>query len=202
MTSTEASLVARLQRRDRTAMAETIRTHHSFLVNLVRPVVGKDVAEDLVQEVWIKAFDALDGFEGRARLRTWLAQIALNLARSRRRRVSREVSLEDWGTDPGSPIAERFSERGKWIEPMASWNHETPEELLTEAELRACIGKHVERLPPDQQTVLRLREFECMELAEIAAVTQLSEGNVRVLLHRARQKLHAMIEHFERMGKC
>ena len=50
--------------------------------------------------------------------------------------------------------------------------------------------------------MLRLREFEALELAEIAAITELSEGNVRVLLHRARQRLHAMIDHFQKVGTC
>jgi RNA polymerase sigma-70 factor (ECF subfamily) len=57
-------------------------------------------------------------------------------------------------------------------------------------------------LPADQQIVLRLREFEAIEFEDIATITGLSQGNVRVLLHRARQKLHAMIDHFERVGAC
>jgi len=198
----ESLLIARLRARDRAAMTGVVRAHHGFLVSLVMPVVGKELAEDVAQEAWIKAFAALDGFAGRASLRTWLAQIALNTARSRRRTVSREISLGEWGLDAGSPISDRFDDQGRWSEPPTAWHHHTPEALLTEAELRECIEKHVQRLPPDQETVLRLREFECMELKDIAAVTELSEGNVRVLLHRARQKLHSMISHFEEVGTC
>jgi RNA polymerase sigma-70 factor (ECF subfamily) len=99
-------------------------------------------------------------------------------------------------------MADRFDDQGRWSEPPTGWHHHTPEALLTETELRACIEKHVQRLPPDQQSVLRLREFEGMELKDIAAATELSEGNVRVLLHRARQRLHSMISHFEKVGTC
>lgn len=197
----ESLLITRLRCRDRSAMTEVVRAYHGFLVSLVTPVVG-ELGEDVVQEAWVKAFAALDRFEGRASLRTWLAQIALNTARSRRRTLAREVSFEEWGVDAGSPISDRFDDQGRWSDPPATWHHHTPEALLTEAELRACIEKHVQRLPPDQQAVLRLREFECMDLKDIAAVTELSEGNVRVLLHRARQRLHSMIDHFEQVGTC
>jgi RNA polymerase sigma-70 factor, ECF subfamily len=202
ISDSESLLLARVRNRDQSAMAELVRAHHGFLVSLVIPVIGRELCEDVAQEAWVKAFAALERFEGRASLRTWLAQIALNTARSRRRRLSREISLEAWGVDNGSPIADRFDDQGHWCEPPTGWHHQTPEALLTETELRACIEKHVQRLPPDQQSVLRLREFEGMELKDIAAVTELSEGNVRVLLHRARQRLHSMISHFEKVGTC
>jgi RNA polymerase sigma-70 factor, ECF subfamily len=202
MTLEDAELIDRLVRRERPAVERVVRAHHGFLVGMVMPLVGVELAEDVVQEAWIKAFAALGRFEGRASLRTWLAQIALNTARSRRRAQGREVSLEEWGQDQGSPVGDRFAEDGHWRDPPGSWHHTTPDELLTEDELRECIEKHLQRLPADQQTVLRLREFESMEFDEIGAITELSEGNVRVLLHRARQKLHAMINHFEKVGTC
>jgi RNA polymerase sigma-70 factor, ECF subfamily len=197
----DAALIERLILRDRSAVEQFVRAHHRFLIGMVSPIVGSEWAEDVVQEVWIKALAALGRFEGRSSLRTWLAQIALNEARSRRRTQGREVAL-DWGHDSGSPIADRFREDGRWNHPPNSWHHSTPDELLTEAELHECIQKHLQRLPPDQQTVLRLREFESMDLDEIAAVMGLTAGNVRVLLHRARQKLHVMIDHFEKVGTC
>ncbi len=202
ISDSESLLLARVRNRDRSAMAELVRAHHGFLVSLVMPVIGRELCEDVAQEAWVKAFTALERFEGRASFRTWLAQIALNTARSRRRKLSREISLDAWGVDNGSPMADRFDDQGRWSEPPTGWHHHTPEALLTETELRACIEKHVQRLPPDQQSVLRLREFEGMELKDIAAATELSEGNVRVLLHRARQRLHSMISHFEKVGTC
>jgi RNA polymerase sigma-70 factor (ECF subfamily) len=78
-------------------MAELVRAHHGFLVSLVMPVIGRELCEDVAQEAWVKAFTALERFEGRASFRTWLAQIALNTARSRRRKLSREISLDAWG---------------------------------------------------------------------------------------------------------
>lgn len=202
MTRDEAALIDGLVRRDPAVLEQVVRVHHGFLIAMVTRLVGPESAEDVVQEAWIKAFAAVAGFEGRASLRTWLAQIALNEARSRRRSKGREFPLDDWGRDPGSPIGHRFGDSGRWSDPPEPWHHSTPDELLTQEELHRCIEKHISRLPPDQQTVLHLREFESMEFDEIATITRLSEGNVRVLLHRARQKLHAMIEHFEKVGTC
>lgn len=202
MVAVEASMIGRLRNHDRAALAEIVRAHHGFLISMVTPLVTRDFAEDVVQEAWIKAFAALDRFEGRCSLRTWLGQIALNSARSWRRSRRHEARDLPWGGDCDSPVAGRFAEDGAWSDPPAAWHHNTPEALLTEAELRECLEKHLGKLPPDQQTVVRLRDIEGMELADIATITELNQGNVRVLLHRARQKLHLMIEHFESTGTC
>lgn len=198
MTSVEPSLLNALRYRDRIAMREVIKANHGFLIALVIPLVGKRFAEDVALETWMKTLAALDRFERRGNLRVWLAQTALNAARSKQRLVPQEVK---WGTDPGSPIAGRFGKGGKWSEPPTEWDS-APVELLTDEVLRSCIEKHMARLPPDQQIVLRLRDLEFMDLEQIAITTQLTRGNVCVLLHRARQELQAMIDRFRRTGSC
>jgi RNA polymerase sigma-70 factor (ECF subfamily) len=202
MAGEDFTLVLRLVRREKAAVEQVVQAHHGFLVTMVTPLVGAETAEDVVQEAWIKAFDAINGFEGRSSLRTWLAQIALNLARSRLRTPVREISRDAWGQDTGSPVAHRFGADERWREPPEEWHHNTPDALLTEAELRACIEKHLDMLPADQQVVLRLRELESAEIEEISTITGLRAGNVRVLLHRARQRILAMVEHFEKVGTC
>lgn len=198
----EQDLLRRLQQGDAAACDAVIRTHHRFLVAMAVPLVGQGLAEDVAQETWLKAFAAIKGFEGRSRLRTWLARIALNEAHALLRKYKREVSLEGWGADSGSPIASSFSDQGAWSHPPAQWHYDTPEALLTEAELHECIRKHLHRLPGDQQGVVLMRELGGLEFAEIAAATGLSEGNIRVLLHRGRQRMHAMLNHFEEVGTC
>ncbi|SEJ65738.1 RNA polymerase sigma-70 factor, ECF subfamily [Pseudomonas linyingensis] len=198
----EQELVRRVQQGDTVACEAVIQAHHRFLIAMAAPLVGQASAEDVAQETWLKAFAAIHRFEGRSRLRTWLARIALNEAHTLMRKSRREISLEGWGADPGSPIDTRFSERGTWSIPSAEWHHDTPEALLTEAELHECIRKHLHRLPGDQQAVVMMRELGGLEFAEIAQATGLSEGNVRVLLHRGRQRMHAMLNHFEEVGTC
>ncbi len=198
----EQALVRRLQQGEAAACEELIRAHHRFLIAMAVPLVGQALADDVVQETWLKAFAAIDRFEGRSRLRTWLARIALNEAHTLRRKYQREVALDGWGTDPGSPIGTRFSGRGAWSVPAVQWHHDSPEALLTEAELHECIRKHLLKLPADQQAVVMMRELGGLEFAEIAQATGLTEGNVRVLLHRGRQRMHAMLNHFEEVGTC
>lgn len=198
----EQALIQGIQRGETEACEAAIRTHHRFLIAMATPLVGPDLAADVAQETWLRAFAAITAFEGRSRLRTWLARIALNEAHALCRRHRRELSWDGWGEDSGSPLAGRFDAAGEWARPPVPWHHDTPEALLTEAELHECIRKHLHRLPGDQQSVVTMRELAGLEFAEIAQALGLTEGNVRVLLHRARQRLHAMLERFEEEGTC
>lgn len=198
----EQELLRRLRRGDNGALETVIKLHHTFLVAMAMPLVGSESADDVAQETWLKAFAAIGKFEGRSKLRTWLARIAINEAHAIRRKRGREVSLDGWGVDNGSPIASRFNEQGAWDVPPSQWHHETPEELLTEAELYECIRKHLHKLPSDQQSVVMMRELGGLDYPEIAQALGLAEGNIRVLLHRGRQRMHAMLNHFEEIGTC
>lgn len=198
----EQALIEGMRRGEPAACEAAIRSHHRFLIAMAAPLVGADLAADVAQDTWIKAFAAIGGFEGRARLRTWLARIALNEAQALLRKRRRERSWDCWGEDPGSPLAGRFDTHDEWARPPSPWHHDSPEALLTGAELQECIRKHLHRLPPDQQSVLTMRELAGLEFAEIAQALALSEGNVRVLLHRARQRLQLMLERFEEEGTC
>lgn len=198
----EQDLVTRLRRGESNALVEVIKLHHAFLVAMTTPLVGPSLADDVAQETWLKAFAAIGQFKGRAKLRTWLARIAINEARAMRRKHWREVSLDAWGTDTGSPISTRFNEQGAWDAPPTQWHHDSPEELLTEAELHECIRKHLHKLPGDQQSVVMMRELGGLDYSEIALALGLAEGNIRVLLHRGRQRMHAMLNHFEEVGTC
>lgn len=198
----EQALIKRLRAGDSAALETMIKLHHGFLVAMATPLVGHGLADDVAQETWLKAFAAIGAFEGRARLRTWLARIALNEAYAICRKSRREVSLVGWGHDPGSPIDSRFTEQGAWDAPPSQWHHDTPEALLTEAELHECIRKHLHKLPEDQQSVVMMRELGGLDFSEIAQALGLAEGNIRVLLHRGRQRMHAMLNHFEEVGTC
>lgn len=198
----EQELVRRLRNGDSNALEAVIKLHHAFLVAMTIPLVGPDLADDVAQETWLRAFAAIGKFEGRSKLRTWLARIAINEAHAMRRKRGREISLDNWGVDSGSPISSRFNEQGAWDTPPSQWHHETPEELLTEAELHECIRKHLHKLPGDQQSVVMMRELGGLDYNEIAQALGLAEGNIRVLLHRGRQRMHAMLNNFEEVGTC
>jgi RNA polymerase sigma-70 factor (ECF subfamily) len=199
----EAELLALLIARDKTACTAWVREHHGRLVVVARSIVGEAQAEEVVQEAWIAAFRALPQFEGRASLKTWLTRIVINAARGRLRVQKRlpTVSL-DAETDENLPLSERFDSSGHWAPALADWSADSPEEMLSREQLADCLQHYLGALPPAQQSALLLRDQSGLEFAEIAEALATTEANVRVLLHRARLRLLAVINRYEEEGEC
>lgn len=198
----EQALIAKLLSRDPLACRQWVQNHHGRLMSVARAIVG-DAAEDIVQEAWLLAFKALPNFEGRSSLKTWLTRIVINAAYGRHRynKTRLTVSLDEVMAE-GVPLAERFDDSGHWHDPLAHWQAETPEEILGRQELAIILQKATETLPEAQRLVWLLRDQSGLEFKEIAESLQLSEVNVRVLLHRARLKLLAVINHYEEGLPC
>lgn len=141
----------------------------------------RDAAQTLAQDCFLKAYRSRERFRGEASLRTWLMQIAVNLvrdhARSRRlqfwRRAFRQAS------DPGLRW-DRIRDGGA-----------DPEEKVLVREQVESVWRAAARLSERQRTVFLLRYVEEMELLEIAAVTGLKEGAVKVYLFRALRSVRA-----------
>lgn len=198
----EQALIAKLLCRDPLACRQLVQNHHGRLMSVARAIVG-DAAEDIVQEAWLLAFKALPNFEGRSSLKTWLTRIVINAAYGRHRynKTRLTVSLDEVMAE-AVPLAERFDDSGHWHDPLAHWQAETPEEILGRQELAIILQKATETLPEAQRLVWLLRDQSGLEFKEIAESLQLSEVNVRVLLHRARLKLLAVINHYEEGLPC
>jgi RNA polymerase sigma-70 factor, ECF subfamily len=156
-----------------------------------------------VQETWIAVLRGIDRFEGRAQLKTWIFRILTNVAIRTGTRERRSVpfsALADAESGGGEPVvdAERFlpadHERyaGHWALPPARWP--TPEEGLLAAETRAVIAAAIAALPPAQRTVISLRDVEGWSAEEVGEALEITPGNQRVLLHRARGRVRAAIE--------
>ncbi|MGB0495400.1 MAG: RNA polymerase sigma factor [Kangiellaceae bacterium] len=163
-------------------------------------IAGPVIADEVVQEAWFSAIRALPKFEGRASLKSWLIRIAANEAKTRRRKENRSVSLEamqeTWATDP------RFGDSSHWVNPSSQWHGDTPDELLSADELKNCIEKNMEKLPENQLAALRLRDSAGLSMDELCNILDVSSSNVRVLLHRARDKVLQVINHFQETGEC
>ena len=154
------------------------------------------------QDAWLAAVRGLDGFQGRSSLKTWLLTITANTAKSRLRQVRREVFLDDLPGPHGTVDDQRFAADGHWSQPPHAWHEDSPEALLAEGELRDCLDKTLNGLSELQRSVLTLRERQGLELEEIRDLLDITLSNVRVLLHRARLKVFATLEHFEETGQC
>lgn len=141
-------------------------------------------AEDATQEIFLKAFDALDRFQAGRRFYPWLYTIAFNhlrtmtARRDHRERAARlpyedRVAASDAGRAIGEPEHELLRREG-------------------ERELRGAI----DRLPPHYREVVILRQFEELSVAEVAAIMEIPEGTVKTYLHRAKQALAKDLAHF------
>jgi len=163
------------------------------------------VAEEVVQETWMAVLEGLNRFEGRSSLKTWMFRILTNCAITRAQREGRSIpfsSLSDIDTDQPEPAvdADRFLSAdhqwsGHWVSFPAKWQ-ETPEDRLLSQETRVCIDRAIEAMPPNQREIIILRDIEGWSAEETCAFLNISEGNQRVLLHRARSKVRGVLEKY------
>jgi RNA polymerase sigma-70 factor (ECF subfamily) len=189
----EASLVERLKERDDRAFAEVYRDHNHLLLRLAMSIVrNKSTAEDLVQETWVSVLRSIDRFEGRSSFRSWIFTILVNKARTRLRRDNRLVAFDEGGPDSGLDAG--FDGRGRWAQMPALWEDVTAERIVAGRSLLLHVNSIIDDLPPAQRAVLIMRSQAELEPLEICALLDLSEGNMRVLLHRARQSVRKALD--------
>jgi RNA polymerase sigma-70 factor (ECF subfamily) len=198
----DQQLVQRLLAGEDAAYRELLQRYQGAMRAVAYAIVGRRHAEEVVQDAWLAVVRSLAGFEQRCSLKTWLLGITANLARTRLKRERREVLLDDLPGPHGSVDDARFDASGHWRQAPSAWHDDSPEALLSEDELRQCLEKTLVSLSELQSSVLLLRERQLLELEEIAALLEVSQANVRVLLHRARLKVFATLAHFEETGQC
>ena len=192
-------LLAGLRRRDERVFAAVVRAWSPAMQRVAGYYVGSRAsAEDVVQQAWLAVISGLDGFEGRSSVRTWVLRICANIGR---RHGAREARVAPSGL-PGeeSVEARRFRVPGtEWAGHWtvagapAPWG---PEARLLTAEVRAILTDGLRRLPGRQAQVVALRDVEGLATEEIASLLDISDANVRVLLHRGRTALRAALEEY------
>ena len=148
-------------------------------------IVGPDEAEDLTQDVFLKALQGLGSFKGQAAVSTWLYRIATNAARDRLRRASFQQTRTAAAIDPGADGGTGGDEAD------AAMTDEAPsaDQQLMWDEMRGRLMELVERLPSHYRTVVVLSELEGLKNGDIAEVLGVSLETVKIRLHRARAKL-------------
>ena len=202
----DAELTA-LRNGDQQAFARLVKQYHSQMVVVARAIAGDTWAEEVTQEAWVSIHRALPKFEGRSTLKTWLFTIVKNQAKTRRSKESRLVSLDaaplgDSSDSFAKDINDKFRGDGHWKEAPPHWHTESPAALLEEEQLQRCIHHTVEQLSPEQRAVFTMRDIQQMSLEQICNILEISNSNVRVLLHRARLKLMQVIDHYQETGTC
>jgi RNA polymerase sigma-70 factor (ECF subfamily) len=188
--------VAAILAGDERAFAELVDRYNPSLLRVAQGYVSNPTAaEEAVQDTWIGVLRGLPSFEGRSSLRTWIFRILVNQAITRGVRESRSVPFSSLGDDEAAVDPERFLPGGAWASPPQPLDG-IPEDVLLSAEARARVLAAIAELPPQQRQVITLRDVEGWSSAEVRDALDLSEGNQRVLLHRARSRVRARLEEY------
>ncbi len=196
----DAALVEALRAGDESAFMQLIDDYGPQMLRVAMLYTPtRAVAEDVVAETWLAILDGLDRFEGRSSLKTWIFRILVNRARTRGVRERRSVPFSSLGDgEERSVEPDRFlppgdRSAGHWAAAPARWS-DLPEERLLAGETVAAAHAAIEELPPAQRTVITLRDVEGWDANEVCDLLGISEGNQRVLLHRARAKVRRALE--------
>jgi RNA polymerase sigma-70 factor (ECF subfamily) len=168
-------LLAACRRGDREAFEEVVRrTYRHVYTQALRLVGDRQEAEDVAQEAYLRVYRGLAGFRGDAQFETWLYRIVSNAAMShlRKRRRLGELVL-DSSEEPG----------------------ESPSPIRVEEEAvdRDALTNALESLPPSMRVVVVLKDVYGLSCREIGDQIGVSEGAVKVRLHRARRRLKEML---------
>jgi RNA polymerase sigma-70 factor (ECF subfamily) len=192
----ESALVERLAAGDRAAFEALYRKHNASMVRVCSGLVRNHAtAEELAQETWIAVLKYIGSFEGRSSLAGWIYTILINKARTRLKRDGRSVSFDESGEDNGLQAA--FDGRGRWKDMPELWEELTPERVVAGRKVLEHVNTAIEALPSAQRAVLILRGQQGLDAAEVCALLEISEGNMRVLLHRARLALRAALDRLQ-----
>jgi RNA polymerase sigma-70 factor (ECF subfamily) len=180
------NFVERLQQGDEAAFAALIDQHHAALRRAARGFVSTHAsADEVVQDTWLAVLAGLHTFERRSSIKTWIFRILINRARTTGAREARLVPVSEI-ENPDAPDARDV--------------HETPTDALLRKELAGELEAAMADLPERQRRVVVLRDALGWSPEDVCSELRVNETNQRVLLHRARARLRASLEHHRAAG--
>ncbi|MBC7812980.1 MAG: sigma-70 family RNA polymerase sigma factor [Burkholderiales bacterium] len=173
----ESDVIRRARQHDETAWETLVAQHQEAVFRLAYLLLGSAAdADDVAQEAFVRAFRFLDGFDTERPLRPWLLRITANLARNRRRSVGRYMA---------------HLRRLVWAEPERVID---PEGQTARNADSQALWEAVRRLDTNDQEVIYLRYFMELSVEETADVLKIASGTVKSRLHRALNRLRAVVE--------
>lgn len=175
-------------------VAAELEEHRPYLLKFAAlQLKQKDLAEDVVQEVFLSALKAAEGFSGRSSVRTWLTSILLNKIADHHRKAGREISMDALSEADGEDAIDAlFRKNGHYADMPQAWRN--PEESLADRRFYEVLEACVARLSAAAGRAFLLRELMGFSVEEICKELRVSTSNCHVLLHRARLRLRACLE--------
>ena len=202
------ALAERLRTGDEEAFALVLDSWSSSMLRLARSFVSTDTsAEEVVQDTWLAVVRGIAAFEGRSTVKTWIFRILVNHAKTRGAKESRVIPFgtllsEDEGptVDPSRfrPTSEPYP--GHWRAERQPQPWPGPEDAALGSETRRVVAQALAVLPDRHRVVITLRDVEGHTSDEVCALLNISPGNQRVLLHRARAAVRAELEDYWRLA--
>ena len=180
----EAELITRVQKGDTEAFTPIVNRYRERIYKLIyRWVRHHETAEDLCQEVFLKAWQALPTFKGGSLIYSWLHRIAVNCSKDYLRKQKRQFvfACEELPDNADDMLQMTQMQPG-------------PDEILEKAELRGVISECVRQLPFRQRRVFYLHYRDGLLIKEIASHLNKSESTIKSHLYHARQKLQHMLQ--------
>lgn len=181
MNDTDQSLIEKSLSGDTKAFGVLVTTYQGLVYTvLVRMVKSREIAEELAQDTFVKAYHSLASFRGDAKFSSWLYRIAYRKALDHLRKEKRSP-LDQWNEAAAmqsvAPIQNAL-------------------EALEEKERLAIIQKSIDTLPETEAALVTWYYFEDLSVKEIAEITELSASNIKVKLHRSRAKLYEALQQY------
>lgn len=189
MRDESSQLVERLRAGEPAAFREMVEQHQRDVYALAYDLCGNHHdAEDLAQEVFIKAFRAIGSFRADAKLGSWLYRIAMNAhIDNKRRKPVQLVSIDAYATDD-EPTGDRMVE----LAAMGA----RPDRTAGAGRFQADVERALDSLSAQERTVFVLRHYHDMKIGEISASLSIAEGTVKSLLFRSMQKLRERLSQY------
>jgi RNA polymerase sigma-70 factor (ECF subfamily) len=199
----DSRIVAGLRAGDQDIFRSVVANLNPGLVRLARTYVSPELADEVIQETWVAVIRNIDTFEERSSLSTWVYRILLNKVRTLAKRESKIIPFAALGHtgDGDNPTVdpERLTHAvdgpGHWARTPFRWE-DLPAEQLESSEVLEMIIAAIARLPMAQREVIELRDIQGRPATEVCNTLGISSVNQRVLLHRARAAVRAMLEEY------
>ena len=177
-----SELVKKFQLGDKSAFEELVKRHQDLVFSLSFKLTGnRELANDVAQESFIRAWKAIEKFRGDSTFGTWIYRITVNTAWTLRKKAKKHYSLNIEDTQ----------------EPVVIDEKKDPELVAINSDLSVVLRKALNQIPLEQRIIVELKNIEGRSHKEIADYLDISVTAAKVRLHRAHQKLRNILEEIE-----